>query len=87
MTVITVQIYEISVLFYLKENNSKIGDNSDEKKKCDFIKRGNNSKIGDNMDKKKNTGHLFLHAESIYKISKHSTNSKHGSKLMICKIK
>ena len=32
MTVTTVQIYEISMLFYQKENNSKIGDNSDKKK-------------------------------------------------------
>ena len=32
MTVTTVQIYEISMLFYLKGNNSKMGDNSDKQK-------------------------------------------------------
>ena len=32
MGVITVKIYEISELFYLKGNNSKTGDNSDKKK-------------------------------------------------------
>ena len=32
MMVTTVQIYEISMLFYQKGNNSKIGDNLDKKK-------------------------------------------------------
>ena len=32
MMVTTVQIYKISMLFYQKGNNSKIGDNSDKKK-------------------------------------------------------
>ena len=34
MRVTTVQIYEISMLFYLKGNNSKMGDNLDKKKIC-----------------------------------------------------
>ena len=38
-----------------------------------FYLKGNNSKMGDNLGKKnyRNIGPLFLHEESIYKISKY----------------
>ena len=49
LTVTTVQIYEISMLFYQREITLK----------------------QEIIGIKKNTGHLFFHEESKYKISKH----------------